>query len=126
MAAVGTPAADSEAMKTRRPTTTKAKRPSAPKVSLRRKPSSTNANTKIALLKRERDEALEREKATAEVLRVISASPVDLKPAFAVILKNATRLCQANFGVLFLCERDAYRAVARRDRSRRCSLQANP
>ena len=28
------------------------------------------------------------------------------------VLENATRLCQANFGVLFLCEEDAYRAVA--------------
>ena len=112
MAAMGTPAADSDAMKNRRRTTTKTKRPSAPKVSGRRKPSSTNANTKIALLKRERDEALEQQKATAEVLRVISSSPGDLKPVFAVILENATRLCQANFGLLWLCEGDAYRAVA--------------
>jgi transcriptional regulator with GAF, ATPase, and Fis domain len=109
---MGTPAADSDVMKNRRRTTTKSKRPSAPKVRGRRKPSSTNAGTKIALLERERDEALEQQRATGEVLRVISASPGDLKPAFAVILENATRLCQANFGVLFLCEGEAYRAVA--------------
>jgi GAF domain-containing protein len=60
----------------------------------------------------ERDEALEQLSAASEVLKVISSSPGNLEPVFAIILKNATRICQANFGVLFLREGDHYRAVA--------------
>jgi two-component system, NtrC family, sensor kinase len=112
MAVTGTPAADSDAMKNRRRTTTKTKRPSAPKVNARRKPSSNNANMKNALLKRERDEALEQQKATAEVLRIISASPGDLKPVFEAMLANAVRLCEAKFGFLWLAESDGFRPVA--------------
>src|SRR5437588_4460818 len=58
----------------------------------------------IAQLARERDEALEREKATAEVLRVISSSPGDLEPAFQGILATATRICEAQFANLLLYE----------------------
>ena len=58
-------------------------------------------------------EALEQQTATSEVLKVISSSSSgELKPVFEAILENATRICEANFGNLFLREGDAYRAVA--------------
>ena len=109
---MGTPAADSDAMKNRRRKTTKTKRPGAPKVSGHRKPSGTNAKTKIALLKRERDEALEQQKSTSDVLRIISASAGDVKPVFDAILANATRLCEAKFGTLYLYDGRTFSAAA--------------
>ena len=57
-------------------------------------------------------EALGQQTATSEVLKVISSSPGDLQPGFETMLANATRLCEAKFGTLWLCEGDALRAVA--------------
>ena len=67
---------------------------------------------------REVSEAREQQAATAEVLQVISSSPGKLEPVFETILANATRLCEAKFGNLFLLENDAFRAVAMHGPSR--------
>ena len=61
---------------------------------------------------RELAEALEQQTATSEVLRVISSSPGELEPVFQAMLANATRICEAKFGNLFLCEGDEFRLVA--------------
>ncbi len=56
-------------------------------------------------------EALEQQTATSEVLSVISSSAGDLKPVFQTMLENATRICEAKFGILWLREGDGFRSV---------------
>ena len=102
--------AGGETVKTRRHKTAAPKHLNAPKAMHRS--SVTGPETEVAQLKRERDEALEQQKATAEVLRVISSSPGELEPVFQAMLANAVRICEAKFGTLYLREGDAFRAAA--------------
>ena len=104
--------AGSEAAKTRRSKASAPKRHNVPKATHPRRSLSTPQETKVAQLARERDEASEQLSATSEIFKVISSSPGDLKPVFDTILKNATRICAAGFGTLWLAEGDGLRAVA--------------
>jgi GAF domain-containing protein len=62
---------------------------------------------------RDLTESLQQQSATADVLKVISASPGELEPVFQTMLENAVRLCEAKFAMLFLYEDNQFRAVGK-------------
>ena len=97
--------------KMRRRKTGMPKRDVAP-TSGRRTSAVVGYESEIARLRRGRDEALERETGTSEVLRVISASSGELQPIFQIMLANAVRICDAPFGTLSLFDGKDLRLAA--------------
>jgi GAF domain-containing protein len=65
-----------------------------------------------AALRLELAEALEQQTAASEILQVISSTPGDLDLVFKSMLENATRVCGAKFGTMYLLEGDAVRRAA--------------
>jgi GAF domain-containing protein len=95
----------------RRKTVTR-KRKKSPTDARRRDSFGRDAEAEIARLTRERDEALERQTATSEVLKVVSSSAGDLEPVFATMLEKAARICKATFGNIYRWDGDVLRLVA--------------
>jgi GAF domain-containing protein/CheY-like chemotaxis protein len=61
---------------------------------------------------RETQEALERQTATAEILKVIASSPNDVQPVFDVMVERAVKLCGAHLGRVYRYDGTLIRMVA--------------
>ena len=99
-------------VKTRRRKTVTLKRRNAPKAVRNRSVSVPSQETEVARLTRELNEALERQTATAEILKIISASPTELQSVLEVVVKSAARFCEADDVTIFELDGQDLRAVA--------------
>jgi hypothetical protein len=104
--------AGDEPIKGQRTKTPKLPRRNAPKIEIRFKSSPVAEEKDVSRLARERDEALEQQTATSEVLRVISASPGELELVFQAMLERAVRICGAKFGNIYRWDGEALHILA--------------
>jgi signal transduction histidine kinase len=88
--------------KTQHGSTTKPKRNNAPKPARPGRPFVADLQKKLDARTRQLNEAIEREHATAEVLRVISTSQSSVQPVLDAVVANAVRLCEAPNATIFL------------------------
>ena len=103
-------------MKKRRKVTTKARRRSAPKVARRRNASVVlGSNEQIALLKQKLNEALERQTATADILKVISRSHSNIQLVLDTIAEIAQRLCQSEQAYIMRLRGSHYHLASAKD-----------
>ena len=93
----------------------KARRKSGARKARRAQGSTPGLQEQVVSLTRELKESREEQTATSEVLKIISSSPGELKPVFDAILENATRICEAKFGNLFLYADNSFRIAAQKN-----------
>jgi two-component system NtrC family sensor kinase len=103
--------AGGEPVKPRRHKTAARKRGNAPKVARHRSPP-PGQETEVARLTRELNEALERQTATAGILKIISASPTELQSVLEVVVKSAARFCEADDVSIFELDGQDLRSAA--------------
>jgi len=65
-----------------------------------------------ARLLNELRQSLQQQRATSQVLSVISSSLGELEPVFKAMLENATQICEASFGMFWFAAGDGFRPVA--------------
>jgi two-component system, NtrC family, sensor kinase len=98
--------------KVRRRSGLKPKARSAPKAMRRRGSAPAGQEPEVARLTRERDEALEQQRAISDVLRVISNSPGDVQPVLDSVAKHAAHICEVQVVEIAIVDNEVFRIVA--------------
>jgi GAF domain-containing protein len=87
---------------------TKKRKASAP----RKRSADVGVRKETTRLKRELAEALERQKATGEILAAISNSTAEVQPILDTIVRTASRLCEAEYALIYKLRNGEYHLAA--------------